>query len=199
MSAAHEALGVPVGATAADIKKAYRRLSRQHHPDTLPPEASAAERKAAAHRFSTINSAYEQLSPEKKQQRERQEQERRQQKKQAQEQQKKQQAQEERERQERERQERERQRARQQQERQGQERQGQGQGQGQEQGQERQGQGSTGPAGFIPLWMRERLAQAALNVGEVVAQQGEAAVRDLGHTGVDKGVDYLRRLFSPKP
>ena len=189
MSAAHEALGVPVGATAADIKKAYRRLSRQHHPDTLPPEASAAERKAAAHRFSTINSAYEQLSPEKKQQRERQEQERRQQKKQAQEQQKKQQAQEERERQERERQERERrERERQQQERQG-------------QGQERQaqGQGSTGPAGFIPLWMRERLAQAALNVGEVVAQQGEAAVRDLGHTGVDKGVDYLRRLFSPKP
>ena len=186
MSAAHEALGVPVGATAADIKKAYRRLSRQHHPDTLPPDASTAERKAAAHRFSTINSAYEQLSPEKKQQRERQEQERRQQKKQAQEQQKKQQAQEERERQERER----RQRARQQQERQGQERQGQ-----EQQG---QGQGSTGPAGFIPLWMRERLAQAALNVGEVVAQQGEAAVRDLGHTGVDKGVDYLRRLFSPK-
>ena len=191
MSAAHEALGVPVGATAADIKKAYRRLSRQHHPDTLPPDASTAERKAAAHRFSTINSAYEQLSPEKKQQRERQEQERRQQKKQAQEQQKKQQAQEQRERQERERQERERrQRARQQQERQGQERQGQ-----EQQG---QGQGSTGPAGFIPLWMRERLAQAALNVGEVVAQQGEAAVRDLGHTGVDKGVDYLRRLFSPK-
>ena len=65
MSAAHEALGVPVGATAADIKKAYRRLSRQHHPDTLPPDASTAERKAAAHRFSTINGAYEQLSPEK--------------------------------------------------------------------------------------------------------------------------------------
>ena len=61
MSAAHEVLGVPVGATAADIRKAYRRLSRTHHPDMLPPGASAAERKAAAHRFSTINSAYEQL------------------------------------------------------------------------------------------------------------------------------------------
>ena len=29
-------LGVPADATTAQIKKAYRKLARQHHPDTNP-------------------------------------------------------------------------------------------------------------------------------------------------------------------
>ena len=32
----YAALGVPADATTAQIKKAYRKLARQHHPDTNP-------------------------------------------------------------------------------------------------------------------------------------------------------------------
>jgi curved DNA-binding protein len=54
----YEVLGVPRTATADDIKQAYRKLARKHHPDLQP----AAERSRAAERFKEINEAYEVLS-----------------------------------------------------------------------------------------------------------------------------------------
>lgn len=48
-------LGIPPTATLADIKRAYRRLGRQHHPDT-------STGKDAARRFREITEAYELLS-----------------------------------------------------------------------------------------------------------------------------------------
>jgi curved DNA-binding protein len=54
----YEVLGVPRNATAEEIKRAYRKLARKHHPDLKP----AAERAAAAERFKEINEANEVLS-----------------------------------------------------------------------------------------------------------------------------------------
>ena len=55
-------LGVPRDASAADIKKAFRKLARKHHPDV------ATDKKAAEAKFKEINEANEVLSdPEKRQ------------------------------------------------------------------------------------------------------------------------------------
>jgi curved DNA-binding protein len=54
-------LGVPRTASKTDIKKAYRKLAREHHPDTKPGDA-AAER-----RFKEVNEAHAVLSdPDKR-------------------------------------------------------------------------------------------------------------------------------------
>ena len=54
-------LGVPRTASKTDIKKAYRKLAREHHPDTKPDDA-AAER-----RFKEVNEAHAVLSdPDKR-------------------------------------------------------------------------------------------------------------------------------------
>lgn len=45
-------LGVASGATADEIKKSYRRLAKQYHPDANPNDPRAAER------FKTISEAY---------------------------------------------------------------------------------------------------------------------------------------------
>ena len=52
----YETLGVPPDATAAQIKKAYRRQARKYHPDSNPgdPDAEA--------RFKEVTRAYEVLS-----------------------------------------------------------------------------------------------------------------------------------------
>jgi curved DNA-binding protein len=54
-------LGVPRDASAADVKKAFRKLARKHHPDV------AKDKKAAEEKFKEINEAYEVLGdPEKR-------------------------------------------------------------------------------------------------------------------------------------
>jgi molecular chaperone DnaJ len=56
----YKSLGVPKDASAADIKKAYRKLARQYHPDANKGDASSEER------FKEISEAYDVLSDEKK-------------------------------------------------------------------------------------------------------------------------------------
>jgi len=57
----YKVLGVDRNAEEKEIKKAYRKLARQHHPDVNPGD------KAAEERFKDINEAYEVLSdPEKR-------------------------------------------------------------------------------------------------------------------------------------
>jgi curved DNA-binding protein len=59
----YEVLGVPRTATTEEIRRAYRRLARQHHPDLQPP----AQREAAEERFKEINEAHAVLAdPEKR-------------------------------------------------------------------------------------------------------------------------------------
>src|SRR5262245_11798613 len=59
----YQTLGVPKNASQADIKKAYRKLARQYHPDRNPGDETSENR------FKEISVAYETLSdPEKRKQ-----------------------------------------------------------------------------------------------------------------------------------
>ena len=55
----YEVLGIARGASEDDLKKAYRRLAKQYHPDTNKEQGSEA-------RFIEINEAYETLSDPQK-------------------------------------------------------------------------------------------------------------------------------------
>ncbi len=59
----YEVLGVPRTATVEEIKRAYRKLARQHHPDRNPGD------KQAETRFKEIQAAYDTLSDKKKRER----------------------------------------------------------------------------------------------------------------------------------
>jgi curved DNA-binding protein len=52
----YETLGVPRNASDADIKKSFRKLAREYHPDV------AKDKKRAEEKFKEINEAYEVLS-----------------------------------------------------------------------------------------------------------------------------------------
>src|SRR5271167_731225 len=52
----YESLGVPRTASADEIKKAFRKLAREFHPDV------AKDKKKAEEKFKEINEAYEVLS-----------------------------------------------------------------------------------------------------------------------------------------
>ena len=56
----YRALGLAPGASADDIKKAFRKLARQYHPDRNPDDAKAEER------FKEINNAYQVLGDQDK-------------------------------------------------------------------------------------------------------------------------------------
>ncbi|MBS2962147.1 molecular chaperone DnaJ [Actinocrinis puniceicyclus] len=56
----YKVLGVPKDAPAADIKKAYRKLARQYHPDANKGDAAAEEK------FKEISEAYDVLSDDKR-------------------------------------------------------------------------------------------------------------------------------------
>src|SRR5207247_8712704 len=56
----YSTLGVAKTASEKEIKSAYRKLARKHHPDVNPGD------KGAEQRFKDINRAYEVLSDSKK-------------------------------------------------------------------------------------------------------------------------------------
>src|SRR6478752_351186 len=58
----YETLGVKRDAVADDIRKAYRKLARKHHPDLNPGDKTAEDR------FKKVQEAYDVLSDPKKKQ-----------------------------------------------------------------------------------------------------------------------------------
>jgi len=62
----YDILGVDKSASDDELKKAYRKLARQHHPDL---HTDANQKKVAEEKFKEINEAYEVLSDQEKRKR----------------------------------------------------------------------------------------------------------------------------------
>src|SRR5574341_1811578 len=62
----YETLGVERNASDDDLKKAFRKLARQHHPDL---HSGDHQKKSAEEKFKEINEAYEVLSDQEKRKR----------------------------------------------------------------------------------------------------------------------------------
>ena len=60
MATLYDTLGVKKGASADEVKKAYRKLAAKYHPDKNPGDASAEER------FKEVQHAYDILGDEEK-------------------------------------------------------------------------------------------------------------------------------------
>jgi molecular chaperone DnaJ len=60
MATLYDTLGVKKGASAGEIKKAYRKLAAQYHPDKNPGDTAAEEK------FKEVQNAYDVLSDEQK-------------------------------------------------------------------------------------------------------------------------------------
>src|SRR5438034_2507729 len=60
MATLYDTLGVKKGASADEIKKAYRKLAAKYHPDKNPGDTSAEER------FKEVQNAYDVLSDAEK-------------------------------------------------------------------------------------------------------------------------------------
>ncbi|MBW1975356.1 MAG: DnaJ domain-containing protein [Deltaproteobacteria bacterium] len=58
LSECYKLLGLKPGATVEEIKRAYRRLAKEWHPDRLGPEASESSREEARLKFAKITDAY---------------------------------------------------------------------------------------------------------------------------------------------
>ena len=62
MTDPYQVLGVPRGASEEEIKKAYRKLSRQYHPDA---NINNPNREQAEEKFKEIQQAYQQIMDER--------------------------------------------------------------------------------------------------------------------------------------
>jgi DnaJ-domain-containing protein 1 len=57
---AYRTLGLPAGASPDEVRRAYRRLVREYHPD-LHPDATSDERRTLSTRFAEVTAAYRAL------------------------------------------------------------------------------------------------------------------------------------------
>ncbi|KAJ8515719.1 hypothetical protein ONZ45_g6888 [Pleurotus djamor] len=60
----YETLNVPRDASSEQIRKAYKKMALQTHPDRLPPNATQADKAASEEQFRKVNNAYEVLNNE---------------------------------------------------------------------------------------------------------------------------------------